>query len=305
MADFAREKGLVTKGHPLLWHEAVPEWLNEIPPEDVEDVLMARIRREIRDFAGLVNIWDVVNEAVVLERFKPNAVTQLSGRLGRVELLHRAFATARETSPTATLVLNDYDTTPEYERLLEQCMEKGVSFDVIGIQSHMHKGHWGPEKIRDVCDRFARFGKPLHFTEATILSGPLKTDEDWHGPHPGWDTTPEGEAMQAHQAEEFYKLLYGHPAVEAITWWDCSDHAAWQGAPAGLLRKDMSPKPAYDVLLDLIRKRWWTPEQRVVTDSLGKLRFQGHLGEYELTCDGRSALFCLDKSARISQKITL
>ena len=47
-------------------------------------------------------------------------------------------------------------------------------YDVIGIQSHMHGGYWGAARTWEVCERFARFGKPLHFTETTVVSGPKK-----------------------------------------------------------------------------------------------------------------------------------
>lgn len=55
-----------------------------------------------------------------------------------------------------------------------------------------------------------------------------------------------------------YTLLYSHPAVQAITWWDFSDHHAWMGAPSGLVRADMSPKPLYERLLRLVWGEWAT-----------------------------------------------
>ena len=97
-----------------------------------------------------------------------------------------------------------------------------------------------------------------------------------------WESTAEGEAFQAREVERFYTMLYSHPAVEAITWWDFTDLHAWQGAPAGFLRKDMSPKPAYNVLHDLIKKKWWT-RQELTTDQAGKARFRGTIGDYRVT----------------------
>jgi hypothetical protein len=44
----------------------------------------------------------------------------------------------------------------------------------------------------------------------------------------------------------FYTLLFSHPAVAALIWWDLSDRGALPGAPAGLLREDVGFKPAYD-----------------------------------------------------------
>jgi len=125
-------------------------------------------------------------------------------------------------------------------------------------------------------------GKPLHFTETTILSGERKKQIRWHGPpYKDWPTTPEGEKRQAEQVAEFYTVLFSHPAVEAITWWDFSDRA-WLGAPAGLVRKDMSPKPAYDRPMKLIKGKWWTAEQQLRTDSAGRVNFRGFLGDYEV-----------------------
>ena len=68
-----------------------------------------------------------------------------------------------------------------------------------------------------------------------------------------WPTTPEGEQRQAAEAESFYGVLLAHPAVEAITWWDFPD-GCWLNAPSGLVRKDMTPKPAYERLLKLVRQ---------------------------------------------------
>ena len=109
-------------------------------------------------------------------------------------------------------------------------------------------GQWPLEKAWTVCETYGRFGKPLHFTELTVLSGRLKdpNDNDWHKARTDWPSTPEGEAAQAEYGAKLYTVLFSHPAVEAITWWDFSDYRSWQGAPSGLVREDMTPKPLYD-----------------------------------------------------------
>ena len=122
---------------------------------------------------------------------------------------------------------------------------------------------WGKEKLWEVCERFAQFGLPLHFTELTI-------------------TSTKDEELQARQVEECYRVLFSHPAVQAVTWWDLSDRGAWRGAPAGLLRKDMKPKKAYDVLYNLVNKEWRTGPLTVQTDKNGHAVFRGFLGEYRM-----------------------
>ncbi len=81
---------------------------------------------------------------------------------------------------------------------------------------------------------------------------------------------------------QFYTILFSHPAVQAITWWDFSDQGAWQGAPAGFVRADMTPKPSYDALMKLIKGKWWTrTEARVSRD--GAAQFHGFYGDYKVS----------------------
>jgi hypothetical protein len=156
--------------------------------------------------------------------------------------------------------------------------------DVIGIQSHMHQGTWDLARAWRVCETYAQFGLPLHFTELTVLSGRLKPKDetDWHKRHTDWLTTPEGEVAQADYGAQLYTLLFSHPAVEAITWWDFADYRAWQGAPAGMLRRDMSPKPLYDRLMGLIHGAWKTDVATTVGES-GALACRCFFGEHRVT----------------------
>jgi len=66
-------------------------------------------------------------------------------------------------------------------------------------------------------------------------------------------------------------------------------------APSGLVRADGSTKPAYDVLRRLIKGDWWLSPTRIVTDDQGRLRFNGFLGEYEVSWADRSAIVRLDR----------
>jgi len=100
---------------------------------------------------------------------------------------------------------------------------------------------------------------------------------------------------------------FGHPAVREISWWDVSDRDAWKGAPAGLVRQDMSPKPAYERLRRLIRERWWT-RVRGETDALGQFRFRAFHGVLELRLEhsnGRTAVLELPWQAGRTQPIVV
>jgi GH35 family endo-1,4-beta-xylanase len=297
MARWCSAHGIRPKGHPLCWHEVPAPSLDDASVEEVETRQMERIEREVSEFAGEIDTWDVLNEGVVMptEQWSDAPVGRLCGEIGAVELIKRCFERARAANPDATLLLNDYIVTEDYADLIEQCLDAGVEIDVIGIQSHQHAGYWGAEKAWEVCERFARFDLPLHFTETTLVSGRLKTDDDWKNRDRDWPTTPEGEARQAEQTVEFYRTLFSHPAVEAITWWDFSDYGAWMGAPAGFLRKDMTPKPAYTALHELIKDKWWTGPLKLTTDAEGHVRFRGYRGSYRLSVDGTTATFSADE----------
>jgi hypothetical protein len=70
--------------------------------------------------------------------------------------------------------------------------------------------------------------------------------------------------------------------VEAVTWWDFSDQGAWQSVPAGLLRADMTPKPAYLALKKLIREDWAT-NITLTTNDIGTVSTRAFRGEYRFT----------------------
>ncbi|MBO4767368.1 MAG: 1,4-beta-xylanase, partial [Lachnospiraceae bacterium] len=118
-----------------------------------------------------------------------------------------------------------------------------------------------------------------------------------------WPSTPEGEERQRREMEEMYRILFEHPLVEAVTGWDFTD-GAWLGAPSGVLRKDGSPKPAYEMLKDLIRNEWWTVSD-VTTDEEGYVTLTGFKGDYELTDGALTAVLSLRESSDVTETIVL
>lgn len=293
-ARWHAERGVRLKGHPLVWHTVKAPWLDDLPLGEVEGLLRARIRREVADFAGVIDVWDVINEAVIMPRFTnepdgvPNAITRLCAHLGRVEMVRLAVEEARSAGGSTQLLINDFDLGPDYERLIEDVLAAGIAIDAIGLQSHMHQGFRGEERLLETCERFARFGLPLHWTETTLVSGDLMPAHigdlnDFVAEE--WPSTPEGEARQAEEIVRHYTTLVGHPAVASITYWGLED-GGWLNAPSGLVRADGSLKPAYHALRDLVRGEWWLPETSMRTDHEGRLGIQGLPGEYEIDVAG-------------------
>jgi len=297
-ARWFADRGVELKGHPLAWHTLAPQWLDELSMDQVAEAVRARITREVTDFAGLIDTWDAINEVVIMPVFdkEPNGLTRLAARDGRVATARLAFETAHAANPAARLLLNDFDMSPRYEALIEECLAAGIRIDALGLQSHMHQGYWGEQKTADVLGRFARFGLPLHLTETTLLSGDLMpadiVDLNDHQV-PSWPSTPEGEARQADEVVRHYRTLVAHPAVQVVTYWGLSDDGSWLGAPAGLVRTDGTPKPAYDALLALVKGEWWLPATTVRTDADGRFGLDGYLGDYTVTAWGRHGALTL------------
>lgn len=284
IASWCNERDIETKGHPLAWNFLESDWLKKLDPDTLFKLQIERIDDCVGRFKGKIDTWDVVNELSEFtreecERNAP-ALTAAMKKIGGDEATRQCFEAARKANPDAKLLINDYITDDRYVKVIESLTDENGKpiYDIIGIQSHMHSGAWSNETLLEVCERFSKFGVPLHFTELTILSG----KNGWE--LPDWPSTSEGEKKQAEEVERVYTMLFSHPSVEAITWWDLSDQGAWMKAPAGLIRKDMSAKPAYDVLDDLVNRKWKT-DLNIKTDKDGSVKTRVFRGRYAITVE--------------------
>ena len=297
-AKYFAERGIVTKGHPLCWHTVCAPWLMKYSNGEILKKQLERIRRDAGNFRGHIDKWDVINEVVIMPVFDKydNAMTRVCRELGRIRMVKEVFAAAKEANPDASLLINDFDLSTKYEILIDGCLQAGIPIDTIGLQTHQHQGYMGKEKLEEILDRYSFFGLPLHFTENTIVSGHIMPPhiEDLNDYQiPEWPTTPEGEERQARELVEMYEIFFAHPLVAAVTNWDPVD-GKWLGAPSGLLRRDNSPKPAYDALMSKIKGEWWT-EKTLKTGEKGEANFEGFRGDYEAIVRGKAIPFTLSR----------
>jgi len=90
-------------------------------------------------------------------------------------------------------------------------------------------------------------------------------------------------------------LIYARPEVAALIWWDMVD-GGWLGAPAGLIRQDLTPKPAYLRLQELTKGEWWFGETALTLDARRQVRLRAPEGQYRLRVGSRDVTFSLDRA---------
>jgi len=312
VARWCRENGITTKGHPLVWtHPAgVPGWLKGKSMDESEKLLLGRVTRDVKDFTGLVDIWDVVNEPVHTRTWRNVAGKDyIAEPIDRIaDYVEKAFRTAHAANPKANLILNEYNTIARpqdrerFVRLVQELKRRGTPISGLGIQAHEPRQHWyPPHEVWATYDRFAGLGYPLHVTEFIPQSGGKEITG-------GWRTGKWTETTQAEFAEQFLRLSFGHPAMVSFNWWGLSDRQIWLPG-GGLIDREYQPKPVYTRLKKLIHEEW-TTHVDATTDEQGTAAFRGFRGRYTIRvkpADGEARSFeaTLSKDMKNNWEFTL
>lgn len=272
MVGWAAQNGLRMKGHALLYNYAAakPAWMTGVPTQQQQ---LEQVAEVIERYKQHVGAWEVVNE--------PFSAAGMA--FGTAESYAKGLAPSSET------ILNEYGHFYNgYPEMYDYLQSSVSAVDVIGMQAHAPLDMAFPmDRVRDVLARYAALGKPIHITEFTPTSGNYAvTGSPWR--------TMWSEAVQAEYTEKFYRVAFASPAVDAISWWDVSDAGAWcpQG---GLLRADMSTKPVYTSLSNLINNEWRTSTSGTA-DASGNLTYRGFYGKYRVnvTVNGTTSSVDID-----------
>lgn len=276
IVDWATERNITLKGHPIFWNYpgAFPSWA---PPTGLTtEQMRAHLVDVMGRYAGRVDYWDVVNE--------PS---------NRANSDLEPYAWARGVDPHAKLIVNDYgefvDAAPRLMDMLNDMTSMGAPWDAIGLQGHTPvTQRFSMNQIWQVLNAYGQYaGKELLISELSPTSGGMAmTGGVWTGT---WT-----EQAQADYADKLYRTMFANPNVSAISWWDLTDRgAAYAGG--GLLRADLTPKPAYDVLDHLINDEWHT-HATGATAADGIFAFRGFRGDYSLTITVAGQTYHLDES---------
>ena len=279
LVHWAQENGLKKKLHAIIWHELCPDWVTD---ENVEAEYVRRINHLMEKHGNDFDFFDLANETTVNDRFD-NPVSRWVRRKGPVEMMKFGSALVRQHRPDAKLLYGDWNVhKEEYFDFLRQLREADVDIDILGMQSHMHRDLWSQEETLRVMDRASEFGWPIHFPECSICSGkPIGEMNYGAGAINQFSETEEDLYWQADFARDFYTLVFSHPATEALSWFDFTEHR-WLNAPAGVVDDDLNPKPVYGALYDLIHRQWHSDvDARTGRD--GACRARVFCGNYDIT----------------------
>ena len=281
LVRWATEQGLKKKLHALIWHELCPDWVTD---ENVEAEYVRRIDHLMAVYGNDFDFFDLANETTVNDRFD-NPVSRWVRRKGPVEMMKFGSRLVRQWKPDAKLLYGDWNVHgEEYFDFLRTLRENDVDIDIIGMQSHQHRDLWTQEETLRVMDRAAEFGWPIHFPECSVCSGkPIGEMNYGAGAVNRFSETEEDLYWQADFTRDFYTLVFSHPAVEALSWFDFTDHRRLN-APAGLVDDDLNPKPVYAALDDLINRQWHT-DADLTTSTAGICGTRLFFGTYEITVE--------------------
>lgn len=298
--EFCEKYGIEPREHALAYDRFFPKWLYEANVAQVKEALEKRYKEISERYADKIHTIEVTNE---MEWVKGK-----TSFYDEPDFVKWCFKSAEEYFPNNQLVINEHTglcwadrcrATDKYYSYIEANMLKGARIDAIGMQYHLFNRReneydatrltLNPESLYKHMDLYSNFGKPLQITEVTV---------------PAYSWASEDEEIQAEIIEKLYSIWFSHPNVEQIIYWNLVDGYAhvWDPDPekirasqgnmslgenyyyGGLLRFDLSPKPAYYAIKNLIQNVWHT-EETLVTSEKGTCSFRGFYGEYELEFD--------------------
>ena len=262
LVRFAKQNGMVVRGHTLIWHQAVPKWLADgrWTWNELSQLMADHIQTVVKHFAGSVYAWDVVNEA-----FHPDGSLRSSiwydspgiGAEGSYGYIERAFVLAHAADPQTKLFYNDYAFEaggPKFDAILAMARDfkkRGVPLDGIGFQCHFTLDSITPAALERTMRAFTDLGLEVHITELDVR---LRVDGNGQ-------TTPRDLERQAQLYGEVVRTCLEVKGCNVIQVWGFSDARSWiprffPGYGAGtFFDQEYRAKPAYEAVLSALSSR--------------------------------------------------
>ncbi len=186
--DFAKSHNIAVRGHALVWHEAIDNWVfmdgdTYRSKEDILEIEKDHIRQTVTHFKDSVYVWDVCNE-VIDENTTPlneegtniYRKSEWYNNCGR-DFILTAFQTADEVlrelgiRDKVKLFYNDYGNSNPIKKEKTIAMLKWLQsvdsniIDGIGLQCHYHLGSFNVDDLRQSIIDYGELGLEVQITE--------------------------------------------------------------------------------------------------------------------------------------------
>ena len=271
IADFCRQNSIKLRGHCLMWHNQMCDWMFYDKKGKLvkKEVLYERMREHIHTvvnrYKDVVYCWDVFNEAITdgpLPRDgkadQPLRESTFYKICGSDEFIRKAFIFAREADPNALLFYNDYNECDPVKRdriytMIKNMKADGIPVDGIGMQAHYNIYGPSEEDIEAAVSKYAEIVDHIHMTELDIrvnqeMGGQLRFSRN-----EGARISNDQKLMQEAQYAAVFRVMRRHAdKVECVTFWNLGDADSWLGANNYPLPfdKEYKPKNVYRVIRD-------------------------------------------------------
>ncbi len=251
LVAFARDRQMPLRGHALIWHRSLPEWLLQgaFDREALLEILQEHIQTVVGHYRGQVPIWDVVNEAIA--DTDGNWRNTLWWRAIGPGYVEAAFRVAHAADPEARLFYNDYggeglgEKSDAIFNLLRDLRAREVPVHGVGLQMHVDiAAPPDPTAVAANLQRLGELGLEVQVTEMDVS---LKN---------GSGSVEERLAAQAAIYQQMLQVCLDAPSCTAFVVWGLSDRYSWLSEPHWdsplLFDWTYQPKPAYEALRDLL-----------------------------------------------------
>jgi endo-1,4-beta-xylanase len=231
LATFAKEHNMRFGGGTLVWHDGLPQWFTNLPPQSARNAMVNHVTQVISHYRRQVFSWTVVNEALAFRGQGTLRDTPFL-RLVGPDYIETSFRAAAAADPSALLVLNDsyleYD-IPEGEfrrntllKLLQQMVERKVPIGALGLQSHLRTGGvpFNGGKLRDFLHRVSDLGLKIVVSELDVAEKGPETD-----------VSARDNAV-AKEIDRYLEVILQEKSVVAIVTWGLTARYSWLAAYA-------------------------------------------------------------------------
>ncbi|GAB7039193.1 endo-1,4-beta-xylanase [Catenuloplanes niger JCM 9533] len=170
IVNHARSRGMLVRGHALLWHQQQPGWAQSLSGSALRNAAINHVTQVATYYRGKIHSWDVVNEAFADGGGGGRRDSNLQ-RTGN-DWIEAAFRAARAADPGAKLCYNDYNTdginakSTGIYNMVRDFKARGVPIDCVGFQSHLTNS--APADYQANLQRFADLGVDVQITELDI-----------------------------------------------------------------------------------------------------------------------------------------